>query len=148
MRLVIVVVGLFAIAFCAEFYAGKPEKIVARLMLAELLADLVKQVIVGSASFRTMNGFLFALELILLTSFVLVALRANRVWPLVVAGLQLLICLTHVARLLSPASANAQVYWALTSFPSYLICLILAAAISTHRARVRRYGMIPDWRSS
>lgn len=148
MRSVIVFAGLFTLALCAELYAGKPEKIVARFMLAELVADLIKQVLVGSATFRSMNGFLFTAELVLLATFVFVALKANRVWPLIVAGLQLLICLTHVARLFSSPSSNAQFYWALTSLPSFLICLIVALAIFVHRRRIRRFGPVPDWRSS
>lgn len=148
MRSVIVFTGLFALILCAELYAGKPERIVARFMLAELLADLIKQALVGSATFRAMNGFLFTAELVLLVTFVVVALKANRVWPLTVAGLQLLVCLAHVARLFSPASTNAQIYWAMTSLPSFLICLIVAGAIFVHRRRVRRLGPVPDWRSS
>lgn len=74
-------------------------------------------------------------DLAVLGSFVAIALRSARFWPLWVSGLQLTTSISHLLFLLQPTLLDFA-YHAAMRFWSYPILLILAAAA----LRSRHYG--------
>ncbi|MGZ2412724.1 hypothetical protein ACUXST_002153 [Sphingomonas sp. F9_3S_D5_B_2] len=83
---------------------------------------------------------LLLVDLAVLASFVAVALRSTRFWPLWVAGLQLTSTMAHVLKAID-VRLIPLAYGAAIAFWSYPILIILA--VGTWRAH-RRTGPMPD----
>ena len=91
-------------------------------------ATLVTHFILGpmKMDYATVEPGLLALDCAMLVTFVAVALRSSRFWPLWVAGLQLTMSAAHVLKaideqLMPRAYAAAAVFW---SYPILLIILV------------------------
>ena len=79
--------------------------------------------------------------------FVLIALRANRFWPIWVSALLGIALLGHLARFVMPdtywrAYAMVLVMW------SYPILGLMALGTFLHRGRLARYGVDRSWTNS
>ena len=93
-----------------------------------LTASIATKFVISPADIRY-DGIEFGLlivDLAMLATFVFIALRSERFWPLWVAGLQLTMTMAHLLKaveldLLPKAYAAAAIFW------SYPILLILAA---------------------
>jgi hypothetical protein len=79
--------------------------------------------------------------------FVWIALSANRVYPLWLAGFQLMSTVSHVVRAISPAIAD-NAYTMLMIFPSYLQTAAFGLGLSMHILRKKKYGPYRSWRDS
>jgi hypothetical protein len=80
-----------------------------------------------------------AIDMVVLVSFIIIALASDRFWPLWVAGLQLTISLSHVMKAIDPnllpmAYAAAERFW---SYPTLLI-IMLGAWRQHHRVLAER----------
>lgn len=84
-------------------------------------------------------------DVLALAAFVLVALHANRLYPLWFAAFQLLAVLAHLARELAEQISSIS-YAILAIAPGYFQLAILAGGLFMHRRRLRRYGPYRDWR--
>ena len=80
----------------------------------------------------------------LLTVLVLVALWANRFWPMWIAALQLFALLVHVAKAYQQ-DILPLVYFVVTTRIAYPMLLLLLAGTIQHFRRMRLYGSDPDW---
>jgi hypothetical protein len=78
--------------------------------------------------------------------FVLVALRANRFWPIWVSALLGLGVLAHVARLAGP-DVVWYAYVVVLTIWSYPIVAIIAVGTFNHQRRMRRLGEDRSWSS-
>ncbi|MXO91831.1 hypothetical protein [Pontixanthobacter aquaemixtae] len=87
----------------------------------------------------------FAIDIFALFSLGIIALRANRNYPLWLTGFQIVATVAHLAKALmqqiSP-TAYAVMYIA----PSYFLIIILGLGIWFHHRRVKRFGMYRSWR--
>jgi hypothetical protein len=107
--------------------------------LACLFATLATRLVISPVGTRY-DGIEFGLVLVdlaMLSTFVWIALRSDRFWPLWVAGLQLTMSMAHLLKaieldLLPKAYAAAAIFW------SYPILLILA--VGTWRGHRRDIG--------
>lgn len=81
----------------------------------------------------------------LLIIMVTVALRANRVYVLWIAGLQIVTFLSHFGRG-SQADIHPLAYAIMTHAPFYLQMVLLVAGLVLHVLRKRRRGAYRDWR--
>ncbi|HVF83404.1 MAG TPA: hypothetical protein VM913_04445 [Sphingomicrobium sp.] len=86
--------------------------------------------------FTQVETFVAAIDIAVLLSFVAIALRSVRFWPLWVSGLQLTTVMAHVLRLLRPdlvdlAYAAAMRFW---SYPILLILVVAALRSRNHPA--------------
>jgi len=77
---------------------------------------------------------------------VAIGLRANRMYPLWLAGIQGIAVLSHFSRELSPVISSI-VYAIFERAPFYAQMAILIGALIAHRKRVRIYGTYRDWKS-
>ena len=73
-----------------------------------------------------------------------VALRANRVWPLVVASFQLLVVFAHLSVLIS--SGWDQVYWGMMLASNYSELIVTAIGSVCHHRRQKLVGRYRSWR--
>ena len=79
--------------------------------------------------------------------FLVIALRANRVYPICLSAFQGIAFLMHFVHAINPANAPLA-YSILSIAPSYLMMLTLIAGLLLHSRRTRRYGRTRSWRSS
>lgn len=110
---------------CAlALWRGRDEE---RLATVGLLANWALGMTVFKSTSEDMQWAVLGFDIALLALYFWVAFRTRRHWPLFVAGFQLLIVITHMARLADPrvsgwAYLTAQLLW------SYLVLLTIGYA--------------------
>ncbi|MFL6728652.1 MAG: hypothetical protein ACJ8E3_08385 [Sphingomicrobium sp.] len=123
---------LFVVCASAALRGRTDERIAAG---ACAVATLVTHFILGpmKIKYSTVEPGLMALDLAMLATFVVLALRSSRFWPLWVAGLQLTMSTAHLLKavevdLMPRAYAAALVFW---SYP--ILIIILISSWRTHK---------------
>ena len=91
-----------------------------------------------------MDLLLATIDALTLVGLTTVSLQANRMWPLVVAALQLLVMFAHVSVLVSVG--GKQVYWGMMAAAQYMQLLAIGLGITAHHFRERRTGRYRSWR--
>lgn len=139
---------LFWLSTC--FYSlwrgGGPERLVAALFLAAVPASMALLILPWRV--REVHLGIAAVDLLMLVALLPVAWRANRLWPLAMAGLQGLQVVGHLLKLSEPTALPPILYWLTSAFWAYpMLALLLVAAIR-HRARERTFGPEPSWTTS
>ena len=89
----------------------------------------------------------FIVDVVTFAIFVLIALRANRFWPLWVSAFLGLGVLGHLGRLVGPETF----WWAyavVLTIWSYPIVLLFALGAFLHRRRLTRHGADRSWATS
>ena len=134
------------LALCSTYILAKgapPE----RTGISILIIGSVLSVLSASAypmRFQHMEVGIFVVDLVGLIALVVLALRADRYWPIWVAGFHLVGVATHAAMAASPevvprAYAMAQAFW------GYPMLAAMMAGAWRHRNRLARYGEDPSW---
>jgi hypothetical protein len=129
------------VATYALWRGGQPERLVASSFLIAILASRL-----GGAS-PLSNGlylWVFIVDLVLALVLFRVALTAHRLWPMPVAGMQLLSAAGHLLRLSDPTMLPA-LYWVGRAVWAYPMFALLAVGTLRHRNRVKQAGREPDW---
>lgn len=127
-------------------YGGGPERAVVLAEAAALFLTITAiHFLPQAADFTGLANALALIDLGLLAAFAAIALRANRLWTIVLAGLQLSTVLVHVSKALVPALPAAS-YAIFEQFWAWPVLLTTAIGTQRHRARVRKYGDEQDWK--
>lgn len=139
---------IFAAAFTfAALFAlvrgGAPERWAAALYTAAY-AVTIALALFKSSSFQTIEWGIFAVDIALMVSLVILALIANRYWTLWAASLQVVGILAHLAKLmvpeiLAPAYAATLLIWSYAAVP------LLITGTIRHRKRISHYGSDASW---
>lgn len=139
---------LAAIILVALWRGATPERQVAAVFVFMFVTDRAYHGLFGKGQFLW-NADLghILIDGSALIGFVLIALRANRVYPICLASLQLMTVVSHIVRAISPAVAKGA-YAILIYTPSYLEVLVFGLGVVFHLARARRYGQYRSWRPS
>ncbi|MCJ2182043.1 hypothetical protein MTR62_04900 [Novosphingobium sp. 1949] len=139
----------FALLFVfAMLRGGAPERLLSGLMVAMFLVHRLYHLAAhGSVMFGAVNMGHFAIDLVMLADFGVIALYANRVYPLWMAAAQLIAVIAHVY-LLVPAIAVRYAYDVMTITPSYMQVVFLALGLGSYVRRHGRSGSVRDWRES
>lgn len=135
-----------ALIFAAAGYvlfAGDRDARIAILTLVGASALTVLTVYISGQYYETANGLVALVDFLLLGAFLWLALDSRRYWTLCLPALQLIVCLTHIAKFLAPdivprAYVVGQGHWSY-----YQIILIVMAA---HMHRTRR-KILREWLS-
>lgn len=145
MNLVFLLLLIATTAYALTF-GGTPERIGAALYAAACLFSLA---VVSAVPyrFRSVELGIFIVDVLLFIAFVLLALRANRYWPIWVSGLLGLGVLGHLAMMLRP-QVIAWAYAAILSIWSYPILLLVCVGTAAHRVRLKRNGADHSWTPS
>ncbi|WP_165961171.1 hypothetical protein [Qipengyuania sediminis] len=131
---------------------GAPEKWGAgTLLTAILFARLHELAVAGPSGTWTVSGFAtdglayLAIDVVTFLALAVIGLKANRIYPLWMAGVQLTALLTHIAeRVTTIVSPLAYAILNLSTF--YLATGFLAAGLVAHIRRAKAWGQYPDWR--
>ncbi len=127
----------------ALWRGGAPERIVATALVSAYVVTVMSWSPLP-ARFYGLELNVFATDLVLFGLLMVVALRADRGWPLLVAALQLDAVGAHFVKLIAPDTIRVA-YALLITIWSWPIQLILAVATWRHAARVAASGGDRAW---
>ncbi|WP_299194300.1 hypothetical protein [uncultured Erythrobacter sp.] len=139
---------VIAVCGAALLWGGAPERIIAAswLIFFELTGLIYKNFIRSEGyQLQGVDAFLATTDFLVLVIWVIVALYANRNYPLWIAGMQLLAMTAHLARGMSEAISPIA-YLFLIVAPGWFQLIFLAAGVSRHVMRKRKYGEYRSWR--
>ena len=129
----------------ATWRGGGPERITAVAYLIGLAASGAVGFLSVPGNFRVVPAGLFGVDVALLFALTIIALRANRWWPVPVAGCQLVAVLVHAAKLIDPGMIPNG-YAFLVTIWSWPMVALLALGTWAHRRRTARRIIVPDWK--
>jgi hypothetical protein len=139
-----------ALAVACWLYAmlrgGAPERIGASIVL--LGSGLTFAAVSSPAvRFGSLEIGIFLVDVAALLSFLVLALRAERLWPLWVTALQAIGTTAHAVKLVDPTVIRWAYAFAL-AFWSYPMLAIIATGTRNHQKRLARFGVDKSWSSS
>ena len=122
---------------------GAPERITGWLLiLASVLTPLATQGL--SVRYIEAEAGVFIVDLALLVALTIIALKADRMWPLVLAAMQLDATAVHILKLFD-ADLIRITYALMIAMWSYPMLVILAIGTVRHRRRMARFGEDRAW---
>ena len=136
------------LACCAYAFAGggAPERIGAAIFLIGSVLTYVTLEI-SPIDFRGVEVGVFIIDVVTFAVFILLAVRANRFWPLWMSALLGLGVVGHLAMLLQP-HVIPWAYAVVLSIWSYPILLLIATGTHCHQRRLKGNGADPSWTPS
>lgn len=146
MRVLIFNILLIGTCCYAFIRGGAPERIVAALYLTAAGVSVAWHARIADLFGSPAYG-LFAIDTLLLLALAVVALRANRGWPMTVAAMQLIMISVHLIRMINPEVIR-WVYAVMLALWSWPMVLILAYGTHRHRRRLKSNGVDPSWSGS
>ena len=144
MRFWITVAGLSILLGLAGRFGRGPERYAAGILFTNFVFQLVNFILRGPFNFMEVDPVLAGIDLGTFFALTYVALNANRLWPLVLSALQMLVVVAHVSVLTS--RGWDQVYWGMMAISQYLQLFVLGAGTLSHHFRERRTGRYRSWR--
>lgn len=116
-------------------------------MLAQLAAFLLTLVLMAFrwTLWRRFPVGVGLIDLILTFGLIVLALKANRLWPILLAGMQLATVFGHIAKLLSfpLPTAGYAIFVQLWAWP---MLFVTAVGTYKHHQRTKRRGSEQDWK--
>lgn len=137
---------LFAVCGFALWRGGPPERWGGASFLIASAATLVAP-LPGGPVFRSLEVELLVIDLALLAALLVLAMKANRYWPMWAAAAHSSAVAVHAAKALRP-DLVWPIYAVAASASSILVVLILWIGTLRHRRRLRTIGSDPPWRGS
>lgn len=129
---------LLLVAFLAWRRGGKPEKQVASILVGMHAINLAHALLGGGwTDYSELPGFRIALDALGLLLITLVAVSADRWWPLWVASLQLVAVLAHVLRLID-AQLPQLIYIVMERWPFWAMIIVTGLGTLLHLRRKAR----------
>jgi hypothetical protein len=128
------------------FKGGAPERIAASI-LALGSALTVAALPPPGTSYMSVEIGVFLVDVGCLIAFLILALRAERFWPLWVTGLQAIGIGGHAIKLVDPTGFPWTYAFAL-AFWSYPMLLLIVLGTWRHQQRLAKFGADRSWSSS
>lgn len=132
--------------FLAVWRGGGPERVAGALLLAVFVVDEIRAVLFGRTAYLVFEPLLLAANVTELAVFTWLAIKANRLWPVVAAAMKLVSLLAHLFAL-TMSIGMTQAYFVMVELPGVLTIIALAFGTFAHWRRQRRIGPYPDWRA-
>lgn len=126
-------------------FGGAPERVAISAQLIAYLVTLLAAHVPSLAGFHFLAQGLALIDLILLALLTALALKANRLWTIGLAGLQFATILIHLSKALYPA-LPATSYAVFAQFWAWPMLITTAIGTRNHRARTKRAGAEQDWK--
>lgn len=125
---------------------SSPERIGAAILMAGSILTLVT---LSSAAtiYRSLEVGVVVVDLATLLAFLVLALRADRIWPLCITAFQLVGTAGHAVKLVDPQVLPYAYAFALR-FWGYPMILMLIIGTWNHQKRLARNGVDKSWSSS
>ena len=140
-----IVLALFAaISLAACFVGGPPERFLGVIFLIWIPLDRIEHFLYGRPMYDHVDPFHVATDTTVMLLLMWLALRANRLWPIICAGAQCVAVGGHLAAALM--GVVMAPYWAMMQVSGYVQIIALAAGTWAHWWRKRRVGPYRSWR--
>jgi hypothetical protein len=136
----------FVTAF-SMWRGGGPERIVSVSYIVALAGSATVGIVHMPGGFRAVPIQVFVVDVLLLVALSVIAIRANRWWPIVAAGCQLIAVLVHVVKLMQPTMIPNG-YAFLVTIWSWPMVALLGLGTRAHRRRLAQAIIVPDWKPS
>lgn len=141
-----VVVSVWAMAAFALWRGAGPEKASALTLFLLLFVDDVYHLVFGPYyPLQAADPWHVFIDTAALGSFVIIGLKANRFYPLVLAAAQLVSVIAHLVRIGLPQMTSLS-YYLLYVMPFYFAVLVLAGGLWRHHRRTKMIGPYRAWR--
>lgn len=138
----------FGAVVYALWRGAAPERAVAGVMLASFcLFWLFRDPQSDGMSYTYVHALQFAIDFATAIAFITIAIFANRMYTLWIAGFQIVALQAHLARYLTDQIAPLA-YAIMIIAPSYLQIVALGLGTWMHVRRERRHGSYRSWRTS
>lgn len=139
---------LLALILLALWRGGAPERQAAFVFVGVFVADRLYHWILpaGAHLLRVDFGHIL-IDSIALAFFMVIALRANRIYPLWLASFQLMTIVSHIEQAISP-TIHRGAYAVLAFAPSYLEIAVFGIGIFLHLRRQAKFGQYQSWQNS
>lgn len=134
---------LVATVLYALWRGGAPERAVALLILIAVIASALSLNTTAKV-FGSREVGVFAIDIALGAAVIVVALKAERFWPLWLSALLILSVLLELAIWYAPYYYRA-IYLILHASSAYPTLMLLALGTMRHRHRLKRFGRDPAW---
>jgi len=129
----------------ALWRGGAPERWGATLeVLAVVLTIVVQLRIRPDDRFQDFSWGIFWVDGAFLASLCLLALAADRFWPIAAAGFQVADMVAHLAKVVAPDILPYGYSWGI-QFWGYPKLILFVIGARRHRQRLTRYGKDPAW---
>jgi len=134
--------------FAAFVWGSGPERAAAAVwLLAFKFLGLIDEQMTGSGNLLTdVDLFLASKDVIAGLLWITIALYANRNYTLWIAGVQIIAMTAHLVRG-AIEGISPIAYAVLVATPGWLQLAFLAAGLTRHILRKRKYGRYRDWRN-
>ena len=136
-------------AACALYVilrGGAPEKVGTTILAVGSVLS-VAAVSSPTGRFGSVEIGVLLVDVVTLLAFLVLALRAERYWPLCVTALQAIGTAGHAAKLLDPGVIRSA-YAIVLSLWGYLMLLLIAIGTWNHQRRLARFGADKSWSNS
>lgn len=133
------------ILFFALLKGEEPERLVATIMIAATGLDIFNHALFGDPGFFSINPGHLVIDAWVMIALMWVALRANRGWPMVACAAQIIVMVSHAAKIVD-LSLVRYGYFAMTQLPVGIQGLTLFAGTMAHLRRIGRIGQYHAWR--
>lgn len=140
---------LLAILLAAAMWrwGGAPERWLSAAFVLTMVASVY--VLAWLFPLRSLDDptltYRLMVDVVAAVTFVAIALRANRNYPLLIAGFQLVALGAYLVKAVAPDVSQLALVILIVG-PSYCQLLVMAAGFVRHLRRERRYGAYRDWR--
>jgi len=128
-------------------WGGAPERWLIGVFIATMVVPvyIVKWIGLNTWELGPSAAAAFLIDLLAATLFTNIALNANRNYPLLIAGFQLVAVGAHIVRSMVD-SVSPLAIAVLVIGPSYCQLLVLIGGFARHAVRQRRFGPYREWR--
>lgn len=128
-------------------WGAGPERWLIGVFLATMVVPvyLFRQLGLGYFNFGPYAWLVTSLDVLAMIAFAVIAVNANRNYPLWIAGLQLVAIGAYAAKGLVD-SISPLAFLLLSVGPAYAQLLLIFGGFVRHVQRQRRYGAYRDWR--
>jgi len=127
----------------ALWRGGAPERW-AGVLLALAAAATYLSYSPDAVRFRSVEAGVLVVDLTLTGALWWLALRSNRMWPMLITALQFASTLVHLSKAVD-LGMSPWAYHFLLKLGGYPILLALAIGTARHDARLRRFGVDLPW---
>jgi cytochrome bd-type quinol oxidase subunit 2 len=141
-----IVLFLTLLVVCTSYAlirGGAPERVAAVIVLAGVLGTgLVSSSYLGR--FSSVEIRIAAVDALMTMALIILALKANRYWPMWMAATVAFGLVAHLAQVVAP-DIMPKVYATAHAFSSYPTLLVLAVGTFRHRRRMGTFGSDRAW---
>ena len=122
---------------------GQPEKWVVVIFIVGLVMSIIATAPSDEMYMHPEVGVLIV-DFVMLSAFVMLALRAERFWTLWICAMQVIQVLSHIPKMIIP-ELLPQAYYLIVAFWAYPMLLVLAIGTYRHQRRLRQFGVDRSW---